>query len=260
MRIVKVIKMQNNLIGFFQEQESLPYFFDHFNNKEKLRQLFLSLSSSLIKEYYIFSKYEQKTLCKYTFEEIFKYKINSLKAISYIKPFVKKESFIFCLHSTLIINNYVNKEMKKQIYASSKLLPMAKVIATCFINNKLQLFFDKNLLFHEYVLNKIRKMHKNNKVLDNGDSICIFKENYVPLKIYTSWKKIDPKNLKIEDDINTAINSIKQSEFKQVYLVYPKLENFNRHIQIKVDELEDKNYEIKVVPYSLRSIIRNIQG
>ena len=253
--------MHKSSIGFSKNEEFLPDFFDEFNSKERLRQLFLDLSSSLVKDYYSFSKYEQKNLVKYSLENIFKYKINSLKIFSHIKIFKKQNMYFkFCLHSTLIINNYFHKQNKINIFASSKLLPLAKIISTCFINNKLEIFFDKNLLFHEFVLNRVKKLHKNKTVLDNGDSICVIKNDAAPLKIYTSWKDINVKDLNIKNELSTAINSIKQSEFKQIYLVYPKMKDFSRHIKIKVEELENTTYEIKVIPYSLRSIIRKNKG
>lgn len=247
-------------IGFSQNEEFLPDFFDEFNTKEKLRHLFLDLTSSLVEEYYTFSKYEQKILSKYLLKDIFEYKINTMKPFSYIKIFKRSEKFSFCLHSTLIINNYMNQKNKSYIFANSKLLGLARIISTCYSKNKLEVFFDINLLFHEFVLKRVKKLHKHKQVLDNGDSICILNKDSSPLKIYTSWKNINTKELNIEDELNTAINSIKQSEFKQVYLVYPKIKDFSRHIKIEVEELENTTYQIKVIPYSLRSIIRKNKG
>ena len=249
--------MINNIIGFSQNKETLPDFFDEFTSNEKLRALFLNLSSSLVKEYYFFSKYEIKSLSKYSLEKIFEYKIKSLYSISNIKTYQVNNIFNFCLESTLIINNYVNKENKRYLFASSKLNPLAKIISTCYIKNKIELYFDKNVLFHHFVFNKIKKLHKNKRVIDNGDSICVMNENSSPLKIYTSWKKINTKDLNIKNELSNAVNSIKQTNFKQIYLVYPKLSDFYRHIDVKVDELEKSDYQIKVVPYSLRSTIRN---
>jgi hypothetical protein len=41
-----------------------------------------------------------------------------------------------------------------------------------------------------------------------------------------------------------------------VYLIYPKDNDFTRQIPVYVDELKYKTYQIKAIPYSLRSIIR----
>ena len=48
--------MIDNIIGFSRNKETLGDFFDEFTSNEKLRALFLNLSSSLVKDHYFFSK------------------------------------------------------------------------------------------------------------------------------------------------------------------------------------------------------------
>lgn len=247
------------LIGFINNVESLPQNFDEFNSKIKLRQLFLSLISPFIEEHCTFSKNELKNLSKYSLEKIFKEKIKSMHPISCIKTNKKTMTFKLDIASTIVINNYINKEKKNIVFFYKNLNSLAKVISLCFVNNKMQLQFDINLLFHQFVFNKINNLHKHKEVIDSGDSICILSQNNSPIKIYTSWKSIDVKQMDIKHELNHAIESIKQSEFKQVYLVYPKALNFKRHLPIKVEELKEENYYIKVIPYSLRSTLRNLK-
>ena len=64
------------------------------------------------------------------------------------------------------------------------------------------------------------------------------------------------QNLNIDEHIKKAVDCIKNSEFKQVYLVYPKNDKFNKHVQVKTEELKVGEYEIKLIPYSLRSTLR----
>ncbi len=247
------------LIGFINNVESLPKDFDEFNSKIKLRQLFLALINPFIKEYCTFSSYERKKLSALSLEKIFKEKIKTLMPISYVLTFSQTKSFTLDIESTIIINNYKNKEQKSIVFYYKNLNSLAKLISLCFVNNKMQVQFDINLLFHQFVFNKIKNLHKNKEVIDSGDSICILSNTDMPLKIYTSWKSIDTKKLNISHELNHAIESIKQSEFKKIYLVYPKALNFKRHVPIKVEELKDENYYIKVIPYSLRSTIRNLK-
>ncbi len=249
-------KFYQEIVGFNEHNEILPNFFDEFNSKVKLRKMFLNLTTSLVDGVYSFTKYEINTLTRYSLKEIFEYKIDAMLPVSYVKTYHKPTSFNFDICSTIVINNYKNKENKNVLFHSKKLLPLAKLIAFCYNNNKLQLIFDLNLLFHQFVFEKVKRLHKNIRVIDSGDSICIMQEHQSPVKIYTNWKSINTKNLNIKDELNNAIECIKQSEFKQVYLVYPKASDFKRHIPVKVDELEDRNYDIKVIPYSLRSTLR----
>ncbi len=250
--------LENNLIGFMQEKEYLPKDFDEFNSLNRLRQLFLNLSNNILRSYCHFSKYEQRKLSTISLEKAFSYKIKNMLPISFIK--VQKRSsmvFNFCPISTKIINNYFNKKSTTIFISNKRLLPVAKLISICFVNNKMQVLIDKHLLFHEFVLKKIKKLHSDKIVIDLGDSICIKSKDFIGLKIYTSWKDIEVKKPNIKDELESAIKSIKKGEFYQIYLAYPKNNEFTKQIPVYVDELKNKEYQIKAIPYSLRSIIKN---
>ena len=251
--------LTNNLIGFYENEEYLPKDFDVFNSVIKLRQLFLNLSNNIFGCSCQFTKYEQNRLAKHPLKDAFIYKINRLMPFSFIKIWKKqnKNNFKLCINSTKIINNYLNNISNKSVLISNKnLLPVAKLISHCFINNKMQLLIDKHLLFHEFVLKKIKKLHSDKTVIDLGDSICIKSENFVGLKIYTSWKDIEVKKPNIKDELEDAIKSIKKGEYYQIYLAYPKNNEFTKQIPVFVDELKNKEYQIKAIPYSLRSTIK----
>ena len=248
-----------NLIGFSCEKEFLPKDFDEFNSQIRLRQMFLNLSNNILKEYCNFSKYEQKKLSNVPLRNAFSYKIKTMFPFSFVKiAKASKQNFKFCLDSTKIINNYLNANNKNSIVISNNhLLPLAKLISLCFTNNKMQVLIDKHLLFHEFVLKKIKKLHADKTVIDLGNAICIKTKDFVGLKIYTSWKDIIVNKPNIQDELESAIKSIKKGEYYQIYLAYPKNNDFKKQIPIYVDELKNKEYQIKAIPYSLRSIIKN---
>ena len=251
--------LSNNFIGFDENKEYLPKDFDEFNSAFRLRQLFLNLSNNILKNTCYFTKYEQVKFAKYSLKSAFINKIANLMPFSFIKTNQnqKHTSFNFCINSTKIINNYLNPNNKNLIFIPNKnLLPVAKLISHCFINNNMQLLIDKHLLFHEFVLKKIQKLHSDKTVIDLGDSICIKSEDFVGLKIYTSWKDIEVKKPNIKDELENAIKSIKKGEYFQIYLAYPKNSEFTKQIPVFVDELKNKEYQIKAIPYSLRSIIK----
>ena len=251
--------LNKNLIGFSDKEEYLPKDFDEFNSIIRLRQMFLNLSNNILHSYCHFSKYEQKKLSSLSLQDAFIYKIKSMSPISSIKTHkYKNRSFKLCIKSTKIINNYLNANNKNSIVISNNhLLPLAKLISLCFTNNKMQVLIDKHLLFHEFVLKKIKKLHADKTVIDLGNAICIKTKDFVGLKIYTSWKDIIVNKPNIQDELESAIKSIKKGEYYQIYLAYPKNNDFKKQIPIYVDELKNKEYQIKAIPYSLRSIIKN---
>ncbi|KAB7881932.1 hypothetical protein [Poseidonibacter ostreae] len=247
----------NDFVGFDGNKELLSKDFDTFDSEFKLRQLFLHLSNFVLNSVCTFSKYEQKSLAVLPLKIAFESKIKVLLPQCNIRIKPKNKEFNICINSTNIINNYTSSKTKKLIIVNSKnLLPAAKLISHCFINNKMQLLIDKNLLFHEFVLEKLRKLHKDKEVKDLADSISIKQKDVCALKIYTSWKNIQRKNPNIQNEVDNAIKVINKGEFNQVYLIYPKDNDFTRHIPVFVDELKYKTYQIKAIPYSLRSIIR----
>lgn len=247
-----------NFVGFSGSSEFLPQNFDTFDSKEKLRHMFLSLSSNILKDVCTFSTYEKKLLSSFSLNKIFEMKIKSMLPTSMILTYKQAKSFKVDPTSTKIVNNYLNKENKRVFLISdANLLNIAKLINRCFTNNYMQLLFCRDMLFHEFVFQKISKLHKDKKVLDEGESISIISENNTPLKIFTSWKNLDSKKLNITSDIKKAIKCIKKSEFKQVYLVYPKNDNFKKHIPVVSNQIKE-DYRIKAIPYSLRSTLKNI--
>lgn len=255
-RMFNYFDFKENFLGFCDDNEFLPKDFDTFNSKQRLRHLFLSLNNNISKCSFIFTKYEQRALSKYPLKQAFIYKINSLLPISYVKTHsIKHLHFDLCTTSTLIINNYFHN--KKQLIIKSKpKLAAAKVISYAFSNNSMQVLIDKQVLFHEFVLKKIKQLHRDKEVLDLGDAISIKSKGVCAIKIFTSWKNIEVKKTNINKELDDAVKCIKEGEFNQVYLAYPKDEDFNKHIPIYVDELKNKEYKIKVIPYSLRSILR----
>jgi len=248
---------KSNFVGFSQNTEWLPKNFDKFTSKNNLRKLFLSLSNNVLAPFCYFNKREIKLLCKVSLKEAFEYKIQALLPNTYVKPYKLAKKFTFDCESTKIILHYLNVSNKKKIFVANKnLLPAARLIAHCFIGNQMQLLLDKNLLFHEFVYQKVSFLHKNKEVLDEGDSITINSKQTTPTKIFTSWKEIDKNNLNIKNDVKKATQCVQDGQYNLVYLVYPKTDNFQRHIPVVVDVLEDMEYKIKVVPYSLRSTLR----
>jgi len=248
---------KNDLVGFSQNTEWLPKNFDTFTSKTALRRLFLSLSNNVLKEFCHFSKKEKESLCTLPLKQIFEYKIKSLMPISYVKPFKMQTCFKVDIASTKVIQHYLSQSKTQYIFVPNKnMLSVARLISHCFINNQMQLLLDINLLFHEFVFQKISNLHKNKKVTDEGDSITITEHKNTPVIIYPFWKSIDKNNLNINEEIKTATKCVKEGKFCLVYLVYPKTQSFNKHIPVKVDGLEDMDYKIKAIPYSLRSTLR----
>jgi len=115
-----------------------------------------------------------------------------------------------------------------------------------------------NSNFFEFVYNKISKDTKNRFVDKNKDSIDIIPSNYDSIKVIPLYKDMDSQKLFLDYEVNLAVEIINKGIFKNIYFVYPKNENFKKHIEVKVPHLEQNktDYLIKIIPYSLNSLKR----
>ena len=126
--------------------------------------------------------------------------------------------------------------------------------------------FDKSISienkFFQFVYNKIARNQKNRFVERRSNSIDIIPVDYEAIRVIPMFKQIDKNNLSLENEISIASKMIKDGEMKCIYFVYPKNENFDKHIQIKVPSLETitSEYMIKIIPYSLRDLSRKGRG
>ena len=84
----------------------------------------------------------------------------------------------------------------------------------------------------------------------SGELIVVRKSGF-SLGVVTSFKKILHQNPAIYDnDIKKALELCRGANIDAVYLVYPKNENFSRHVEIK-SECFKGNFIMKLVPYKL---------
>lgn len=115
----------------------------------------------------------------------------------------------------------------------------------------------ENKFFH-FVYNKINKNTKNRFVERGQNSIDIIPLNDESIRVIPIFKNMDKNNLMLDTEIAIASKIIQDGEMKCIYFVYPKNENFDKHIQIKVTSLENacSDYMIKIIPYSLRDLYK----
>ena len=113
--------------------------------------------------------------------------------------------------------------------------------------------------FFEFVYGKIARDQKNRFVEKGKDYVDIIPYENESVRVIPIWKDININALDIQDEIDLSSEIIMNGEMNQVYLVYPKNDQFTKHIEIKIPFLENAckdGYKIKVIPYSLQSIIK----
>ena len=245
-------------LAFKQDLEIFPSF-DLFLCPCKQRKMFFSLYNLSVEKKLRLSKQELKA-CKDT--KIFSYFKN--KIIGLIpKSFTNKtKHFKLNIEQTNVINIFLKQEklklsyIKIQNFANPTNINLAFSFIKFLINNNFSYTLKGKKAFSSFIKNRIKSRNPEAFIESKKDNFSLYLEDKTPTKIYPFWKLIDSKKLDISKDIQKAIKCIKKGEFMQVYLVYPKNKNFTQHINILSKELEDFDYKIKIIPYSLRSILK----
>jgi hypothetical protein len=124
--------------------------------------------------------------------------------------------------------------------------------------NIYDLYSSKQNNFLNFVYSKIAKNTKNRFVEKTDSCVDILLCNHPCIKVIPLFKDMNKENLFLKNEISKASAIIKEGDFTHVYFVYPKNENFDKHIEVKVPKLEEScsDYTIKIIPYSLNGLIK----
>jgi hypothetical protein len=115
--------------------------------------------------------------------------------------------------------------------------------------------------FFEFVYKKIARDQKNRYVQRGHEYVDIFPNNSSAVRVIPTFKEVNMNQLQnLQEEVEKATKIIINNEsIAQVYIVCPKNEKFMKHIELKLPQLEKRcknEYRIKIIPYSLKSIIR----
>ena len=108
--------------------------------------------------------------------------------------------------------------------------------------------------FLEFVYKKIARDTINRFVDKTEDSVEIILSNHPSIKVIPIFKEMDKNNLFLDFEVAKALQVIDEGDFTLVCFVYPKNQNFDKHIELKISALEEKGlkYMVKIIPYSLQ--------
>ena len=243
--------------------------------KEQKRALFVSMFNFYMPKELRFSKKEFNT--KQTLLKNFTCKIKSLIPISFTNKYKMIKNFNVDIVSTNIINNFLSfstmekgRFLTKNFISNSKVfnktpnLLLAKWIELIFKNNQFQILFDLDDIFSNLVYERIKKVNRDKKVtcLQNGISIMGLNEDTTSTFVIPSFSSFDINKMHLNEQIILAKEKLQEKKHNQIYFVYPKSDNFKKHIELKLPELSmsEDEYKVKLVPYSFSFCIKNIKG
>ena len=159
------------------------------------------------------------------------------------KPAVK-----FCAADNAIIFAYL-RGMPLPIFAAKPSYKLTRAI----VSLRSGLLLNGDDAFRNFVFCKIalRNAGAQLQLVGKSGELIVVRKSGFSLGVVTSFKKILPQNPAIYDnDIKKALELCRGANLDALYLVYPKNENFNRHVEIK-SECFKGNFIMKLVPYKL---------
>lgn len=243
--------------------------------KEQKRALFISMFNFYMPKELRFNKKEFDT--KQTLLKIFTCKVQSLMPISFINKHKMIKSFKVDVVSTNTINNFLSfSTIAKGKFSTKKFtsnaiifnkrptLLIAKWIELFFKNGQVQMLFNLDDVFSNLVYERIKKVNRDKKVtyLSKGISILGLNGDETSTFVIPSFSAFDTKKMQIHKEMLLAKEELKGKKHNQIYFVYPKSDDFKKHIELKLPELamSEDEYKVKLIPYSFSFCIKNIKG
>jgi len=169
--------------------------------------------------------------------------VRGARKIYRFKPAVK-----FCAADNAIIFSYL-RGMPLPVFATNPAYKLSRAI----VSLRSGLLLNGDDAFRNFVFCKIALRNAGAQLQFVGKSgeLIVVRKSGFSLGVVTSFKKILPQNPAIYDNyIKKALELCCGANLDAVYIVYPKNENFNRHVEIK-SECFKGNFIMKLVPYKL---------
>ena len=156
------------------------------------------------------------------------------------KPAVK-----FCAADNAIIFSYL-RGMPLPVFAAKPVYKLTRAI----VSLRSGVLLNAREAFSDLVFSKIALRNAGAEI-ELKNELIIVRKNGFSLGVIANFRSMLVSNPMLYDnDIKKALELSCGANLDAVYLVYPKNENFNRHVEIK-SECFKGNFIMKLVPYKL---------
>jgi len=213
------------------------------------------------------SKFNLKN--EHTFEEsllnIFEDKIMSFFQFYRFKPEQSQKITKIYTSESLLFNQYFKQSKNKKMRFMSKSVyfnhefrilfgyshPVIDLIQLIFNGKEIEMMLDLNEVFTRTVYNRIKKEKDKTVTLDT--QYIHITQAGIKTRLHPRGKHLNIANIKQGDrNIDDEFRQLKNNDIDQYYLVYPKTDNFKRHLSLKDESLN----QLKMIPYSFTFVNR----
>ena len=239
-------------------EEYLPLNTQLSGTKEK-RTMFMHMFNAYVDEELRFTREEISN--GENLHEIFQHKIEKMLFYPCVLKIQATQHIvsIACVPSSSI-NIFVQRGHKRRpINPNVSLMQVAKLIDLVYNHHECKLLCDMDDMFLHLVYERTKLVNKTKKVLLYDKNILIQDErkDVSPTLLIPAYTHIDKKNLHyqpiVRHHMKTVLSTLKETQVRQIFLVYPKHPEFKKHVSIKLLDkipLCEDEYRVKVIPYS----------
>lgn len=247
-------------IGFIRAngkiKEILPHSY-HIHSLSNRRKMFLSMLNAVLPTQAHF-KFLHCVKVKEDIFTLLQEKVMSFLPMHRLRPEIGHPVVTILIHDSGIINRFLAlSETPKGRFLSQNgwaQVPVssigynhpAAVIASLMIQeNQIGMLMDLDQLFTETVFTRIKPL--KGSVVSRDEQFIHICENGRVTRLHPRWKRVHPGMLSHrKNHIERAFDEMSNDPIDAYYLVYPKMDDFTRHIVV---QNRDES-ALKIIPYS----------
>ena len=247
-------------IGFIRQEgrnkEILPHSY-HIHSLSNRRKMFLSMLNAMlpVQAHFEFSRCSKVKDDVYT---LLQEKVMSFLPIHRLRPESSRPVTTILIRDSGVINRFLSLSgTPKGAFLSrngwdrlsSSVTgydhPSAVIASLMIQNNHIGMMMDLDELFTQTVFKRIKP--QEGSVIRRDEQFIHICENGRVTRLHPRWKRVNPQKLSHrKDHIERAFNEMDRDPIDAYYLVYPKMDDFTRHIVV---QNRDKS-SLKIIPYS----------
>lgn len=257
-------------IGFtltnHRTKEILPHSY-HIHSLSNRRKMFLSMLNTMLPKEAHFNV----SRCKQVKQDVYtllRDKVLSFLPMHRLRPEPSQRIVTILIHESGVIDRFLHhidtplgKYLSSQGYKGMLYStpgfdhPAAALAALMMQNGKIEMMLDLDELFTQTVFKRIKP--QEGTIVTRDESFIHISSGGQITRLHPRWKRMNSDSLSLRrNHINTAFDELNRDAIDSYYLVYPKMDDFTRHILIKNS---DEN-PIKIIPYSFTFCTKEKHG
>ena len=248
-------------IGFVRQEgrikEILPHSY-HIHSLSNRRKMFLSMLNAVLPQEAQF-EFSRCSKIKEDVYTLLQEKVMSFLPMHRLRPEVTRPVRTILIEESGIINRFLTLidtpvgrylsingfETASPLSSKTFRHPSAALASLMIGDEKIEMMLDLDELFTQTVFKRIKP--QEGSVVTRSESFIHINAGGQITRLRPRWKRMNSDSVGLRrNHIDAAFSELNREEIDAYYLVYPKMDDFTRHILIK----NSGENPVKIIPYS----------